>query len=76
MERELRQKVEEILGPIYCPEEYSCVEPDVEQYAKDRHGRFVVCLRSVPAECVLAEPRNYAHECRCVLREILLEKLH
>ncbi len=76
MEKELRQKVEKILGPIYCPEEYSCVEPGIEQYGKDGQDRFVLCLRTVPADCALAVPRNYVHECRCVLRETLLEKLH
>ncbi len=76
MEPELRRKIEEILGPMYCPEDYSCSEPDVKQYKEESTGRFVTCLMSDPGGCALAVPRNGEHECRCVLRATLLEKLH
>ena len=76
MEAELRKKIDEILGPMYCPEGYSCFEPGVEQYGNDGQARFVACLNSDPAKCALAVPRAGVHECRCVLRATLLEKLH
>ena len=76
MEAELKRKIKEILGPLYCPEDYRCSEPEVQQYMTDGQARFVACLRSDPATCPLAVPRTGGHECRCVLRATLLEKLH
>lgn len=75
MEPELRRKIDEILGPMYCPEDYSCAEPGVAQYRFDGATRFIVCVKSDRPECTLAVPRNGAQECRCVLRAALLEKL-
>ena len=76
MDAELRKKIDEILGAIYCPDDYSCFEPGVEQYGNDGQTRFVACLKPDSADCTLAVSRNGAHECRCVLRATLLEKLH
>ena len=77
METQIRQQIEEILGPMYCPGDYGCSEPGVEQYGVDGQTRFVVCIDSSdPAACSLAVPRAGRHECRCVLRATLLEKLH
>lgn len=76
MEAERRKSIRDILGPIDCPEEYSCSEPEVEQYGSDHEGLFVVCLKSDPTDCAMAVGRNGAHECRCVLRATLVHKLH
>ena len=76
MEPEIRKKIDEILGPIYCPEDYICSEPGVQQYGIDGQVKFVACLKPDPVACSLAVPRAGAHECRCVLRATLIEKLH
>ena len=76
MDPQLRRTIEEILGPMYCPEDYSCSEPTIEQHRTDAQGKFVACLRTDPAACALAVPRGGGHERRCVLRATLLEKLH
>lgn len=76
VDAELRKRIDEILGGIYCPDDYGCFGPGVEQYRSDGQTKFVACLKSDPAECALAAPRNGARECRCVLRATLLEKLH
>ncbi len=76
MEPEIRKKIDEILGPMYCPEDYSCAEPGVERYGNDGQTTYPVCLKPDPAGCALAVPRDGVHECRCVLRSTLLEKLH
>ncbi len=76
MDVELRRKIDAILGPMYCPRDYICSEPTIEQYQTDGHVRFVACIRSDPGSCTLAVPRDGGHECRCVLRATLLEKLH
>ena len=73
---ELRRIIDEILGPLYCPKDYSCSDPDIRQYKTDGQSGFVACLRPNPAECSLALLRTGGHECRCVLRATLLEKLH
>ena len=76
MDAELRKKIDEILGAIYCPDDYSCFEPGVEQFGIDGQVKFVACIKSDPTACALAASRNGAHECRCVMRATLIEELH
>jgi hypothetical protein len=76
VDAELRRKIDEILGPMYCPEDYICSGPNIEQYSFDCEDRFAVCLRPEVTNCTLAVPRKGTKECRCVLRQTLLEKLH
>jgi len=76
VEAELRKKIDEILGPIYCPQGYICFEPGVEQYGNDGQAKFVACVISDPGGCAFAVSRNGGLECRCVLRTTLLKKLH
>ena len=76
VQQDIRKMVDEILGPKYCSQDYNCSEPTIEQYQTDGHVRFVACIRSDPGSCTLAVPRAGCHECRCVLRATLLEKLH
>jgi hypothetical protein len=76
---ELQRKISEIVGPMYCPEGYGCVEAGLEQLRKegtDNDGTFLLCLRSNPVGCAVAVPRGALHECRCVLRASLAQKLH
>ena len=79
MEAELRQKINEIVGPMYCPEDYYCVDAGFEGLRKartDDQGTFLVCLRPNPVGCAPAVPRSGVHECRCVLRACLSQKLY
>ncbi len=76
MEAEIRKKIDKILGPKYCLEDYSCSKPGLKQYGNDGQTTYLVCLKPDPSGCSLAEPRVGKHECRCVLRTTLLEKLH
>ena len=79
MEAELRQKIDDILGPMYCPEDYPCAGAGLERLRKaatDDQGTFLVCLQVDPSECALAVSRGDGHECHCVLRADLAQKLH
>ena len=79
MEAELRRKIDEILGPMYCPEDYSCVEAGLERLREtktDGRESFLACLRGNPVGCRLAAPRGSGHECHYVLRASLSDILH
>jgi len=79
VEAELRQKINEIVGPMYCPEDYYCVDAGFERLRKvrtDGQGTYLTCIRPSPVGCALAVPRSGVHECRCVLKASLSQKLH
>ena len=78
MREEDKKQIEEIMGEMKCPKDFSCAESGFESLCKARDEGFehyLECLEDRPSACTFALPFGYGHFCQCPLRVYLAKKL-
>ena len=78
MNDEDRKKIEEIMGEMSCPKNFTCAESGFEILCKARDTNMttqVECLDANARICTFALSFGDGHICKCPLRVYLSKKL-
>ena len=79
MKEEERKRINDIMGQMQCPKDFSCASSGFANLCKARDfglDNYLECLEVNPLECTFALPFGDIHLCQCPLRVHLSKKLN
>ena len=78
MEKDHKRQIEEILGGMQCPKDFSCYKSGFENLCKAKDigiESFLECLEKKPQDCKFSISFGNSYFCQCPLRVYLAKKL-
>ena len=78
MDEKTKKELEEIMGEIQCPKNFTCYESGLETLCRARDigvERFLECMEEDPKKCSFSVPLGVASLCQCPLRVYICRKL-
>ena len=78
MERDHKQRIEEIIGTMKCPKNFLCYQSGTESLCRARDigiESFLVCLESNTGRCEFSVSFGNSYFCQCPLRVYIAKKL-
>jgi hypothetical protein len=76
MEKELENKIEELVGKSGCPKGFTCCIGGLEGLCKAQDvGLATECLEENPFECSFSVPFGGLYYCECPLRIYIAKNL-
>ena len=78
MKEEHKKKIKKIIGEMYCPSNFKCLDSGSENLCKARDigmESYLECLESNLRDCSFAFPFGQGYFCKCPLRVYLAKEL-
>ena len=78
MKEEFRKEIEELMGGIRCPKDFSCCQSGLERLCKARDvgmESYLECLEKNPRQCVFSLGYADSYYCKCPLRRYIARKM-
>ena len=78
MEGEHKRKIEELMGGINCPKEFSCCQSDFDNLCKARDigmQSYLECLEENPRDCTFSLGYADSYYCKCPLRRYIAKHM-
>ena len=78
MEKDIKEKIKEIIGKIECPNKFCCLESGFDKGCEARDigiEDFLECLEHDPQGCPFSFPFGNTHFCKCPLRVYICKEL-
>jgi hypothetical protein len=79
MKETVAKRINELIGKMTCPKDFSCVESGFALLCKAKNfgdRRFLECLDPDPKNCVFSLTFENSKYCQCPLRRYIKMNLH
>ncbi len=78
MEAEIKQRIEELIGQMKCPKDFTCAKEGFTRLCRAKDiglDTYLECLEDTPRHCKFALSFGKAYFCECPLRVFVAKQL-
>lgn len=79
MEKDIKKKIEKIIGGISCQKDFKCYKSGFKNLCKAKDtglNEYLDCLEENPRSCEFSLTFGFGNLCRCPLRVYIMKELN